>query len=295
MVSSRVAPTKLALPPDWRVLGFCAIVAFAVALSLGLPTALQVSGVRPVGALKGDTVRWRGRLMHSLIAVQAGFCFLVLFVGTLFVTSFERLSNQPTGFSSDRVVTLETLAATPVKAVFWEQAADRLRSLPSVAAVGLSEWPLLTGENWSNLLSVNGAPPVQVESYFLSTSPAWREVMRIPLLDSRDFRANDQQPGVAIVNNAFAKEYFGGEDPVGKSFDMVSFSGGHISFHVVGRVANTRYRNMREPMMPVAYVPFSQDYARGTFIVRTAGPNPLALTATLRRAISAGPSGFFCE
>jgi predicted permease len=293
MISSPVAPTKLALPPDWRVLTFCATIALAIAISLGLPTALQVSGVRPMGALKGDTVRWRGRLMHWLIAVQAGFCFLVLFVGTLFVTSFERLSNQPTGFSSDRVLTLETLAATPVKAVFWEQVADRLRSLPGVAAVGLSEWPLLTGENWSDLISVNGAPPRQAESYFLSTSPAWRVVMRIPLLAGRDFRASDGQPGAAIVNNAFAKEYFGGDDPVGKSFDMVSFSGGHIPFRVVGRVANARYRNMREPMMPVVYVPFSQDYARGTFIVRTAGPNPLALAATLRRAISAARPDFF--
>ncbi|HEX4808333.1 MAG TPA: ADOP family duplicated permease [Bryobacteraceae bacterium] len=293
MISSPVAPTKLALPPDWRVLGFCAIIAFAVAIWLGVPTALQVSGVRPVGALKGDTVRWRGRLMHSLIAVQAGFCFLVLFVGTLFVTSFERLSNQPTGFSSDGVLTLETLAASPVKAVFWEQVADRLRSLPGVTAVGLSEWPLLTGESWNNLVSVNGAPPRQTQSYFLSTSPTWREVMRIPLLAGRDFRGSDGQLGAAVVNNAFAKEYFGGEDPVGKSFDMVSFSGGHISFRVVGRVANARYRNMREPMMPVAYLPFSEDYSRGTYIVRTARPNPLALTATLRRAISAARPDFF--
>ena len=117
--------------------------------------------------------------------------------------------------------------------------------------------------------------------------------MQIPLLDGRDFRATDRQPGVAIVNNAFAKEYFGGEDPLGKSFDMVSFPDGHTSFRVVGRVANARYRSMREPMMPVAYLPFSQDYSRGTFIVRTAGPNPLRLSARLRRAISEARQDFF--
>jgi putative ABC transport system permease protein len=217
----------------------------------------------------------------------------VLFVGTLFVTSFERLSNQPTGFSSDRVLTLETLTVKPVKAAFWEQVADRLRSLPGVAAVGLSEWPLMTGESWTNRISVNGAPPRQTESYLLSTSAAWREVMRIPLLGGRDFRASDRQPGAAIVNKAFAREYFGGEDPIGKSFAMVTFSGNHISFRVVGYVANARYRNMREPMMPVAYLPFSEDYSRGTYIVRTAGPNPLALSATLRRAISAARPDFF--
>jgi hypothetical protein len=117
--------------------------------------------------------------------------------------------------------------------------------------------------------------------------------MRIPLLDGRDFRASDKQPGAAIVNKAFAKEYFGGDDPVGKSFAVVSFSGDHTSFRVVGYVANARYRNMREPMMPVAYLPFSEDYSRGTYIVRTVGPNPLALSATLRRAISAARPDFF--
>ena len=293
MISSPVAPTQLALPADWRVLGFCAVIALAVAISLSLPTALQVSAVQPVNALKGNAVRLRSRLTYLLITMQAGFCFLVLFAGTLLVSSFERLSNRPTGFSSDRILTLETLTTTPVKAVFWEQAADRLRSVSGVEAVALSEWPLLTGESWSNVVSVNGAPPPQIESYFLSTSPSWREVMRIPLLGGRDFRMSDGQPGSAIVNNAFAKEYFGGEDPVGKSFDMVTFAGVHTRFRVIGRVADARYRNMREAMPPVAYLPFTADYKRGSFIVRTGNPNPLALAATLRRAISAARPDFY--
>jgi putative ABC transport system permease protein len=296
MISSAVAPTQLTLPADWRVLGFGAMVALAVAVWLGLPMALQVSSVRPVGALKGEAVRWRGNMMHALIAVQAGFCFLVLFIGTLLVTSFERLSNQPTGFSSDRLLTLETLTTTPVKEVYWEQVAERLRSIPGVAAVGLSEWPLLTGESWSDRITVNGVSPRDVESYFLTTSPTWREVMRIPLLAGRDFRASDRQPGAAMVNNAFAREYFGGKDPVGRSFDMVTFGNigrSHITFRVVGRVADTRYRDMREAMMPIAYLPFSGNYSRGTYIVRTAGPNPVALATILRRAISAARPDFF--
>jgi hypothetical protein len=260
-----------------------------------MPAALHVSGVKPMSALKGDAVRWRGRLMHTLIAVQAAFCFVVLFVGTLFVTSFERLSNQPTGFSSDGVLTLETLTAKPVKAVFWEQVADRLRSLPGVAAVGLSEWLLMTGENWSNLISVNGAPPRQTQSYLLSTSPTWRGVMRIPLLDGRDFLASDRQPGAAIVNKAFAKEYFGGEDPVGKSFAVVNFSGDHTSFSVVGYVANARYRNMREPMMPVAYLPFfARLFERHVYCAHSRSESASAISYAAARHFD-GPAGFLRE
>jgi predicted permease len=285
MISSPVAPTQLNLPADWRVLGFCAVITFAVTVVLCLPAAWRVSAIEPVSALKGDTLRSRSRLIHSLTAAQAGFGFLVLFVATLLITSFERLSKQPTGFNSDRVVTLETLTAAPVKAVFWEQVADRLRSLSGVESVGLSEWPLMTGESWNNLVSVNGRPNSRVRSYFLSTSSAWREVMRIPLLAGRDFRAGDQVPGSAIVNDAFAKEYFGGGDPIGKSFDMVTFGGSRLSFRVVGRVADARYRDMREPIAPVAYVPFTSEYLRATFIVRTVSENPLTMVSRLRQEI----------
>jgi hypothetical protein len=102
------------------VLGFCAAVTFAVTVLLCLPTALRVSAAEPVSALKGDAARSRNRFTYSQIAVQVAFCFLVLFVGTLFITSFERLSRQPTGFFPDRILTLETLTAKPVQAVFWE-------------------------------------------------------------------------------------------------------------------------------------------------------------------------------
>ncbi|HSM77691.1 MAG TPA: ADOP family duplicated permease [Bryobacteraceae bacterium] len=285
MIDSPVTPAQLNLAVDWRVLGFSAMITFAVTVVLCLPAAWRVSAIEPVSALRGDTLRSRSRLIHSLTAAQAGFGFLVLFVATLFITSFDRLSKQPTGFNPDRVVTLETLTAAPVKAVFWEQVADRLRSLPGVASVGLSEWPLMTGESWNNAVSVSGRPNSRVPSYFLSTSPAWREVMRIPVLEGRDFRAGDEMPGSAIVNDAFAREYFGSGDPLGKSFDMVTFGGSRVPFRVVGRVADARYRDMREPMAPVAYVPFSSEYSRATFIVRTVSENPLTMASRLRQEI----------
>ena len=92
-------------------------------------------------------------------------------------------------------------------------------------------------------------------------------------------------PGPAIVNNAFAKEYFGGGDPIGKSFDMVTFGGSRLPFRVVGRVADARYRDMREPLAPVAYVPFTSEYQRATFIVRTVSDNPLTMASRLRQQI----------
>ena len=62
--------------------------------------------------------------MHGLIAAQVAFCFLVHFVAGLFVATFERLSNQPTGFSAERILNLETVTARPQPPAYWDQVAE---------------------------------------------------------------------------------------------------------------------------------------------------------------------------
>jgi len=66
--------------------------------------------------------------MHALIALQVAFCFVVLFVAGLFVETFERLSNQPTGFSSERLLALDTVAQNPQPPALWSQVAEHLRA-----------------------------------------------------------------------------------------------------------------------------------------------------------------------
>jgi ABC-type antimicrobial peptide transport system permease subunit len=187
---------------------------------------------------------------------------------------------------------METLTARPQPAALWEQVAEHLRMAPGVEAVEICEWPLMTGESWNGFISVNGAAPGAVASYFLSISPEWRQVMKIPLLKGRDFGASDALPGSAMVNQTFAKQYFGIESPVGKSFEVVANEGRRTRYQGVGLVADTRYKDMREPMQPIAYFPFQANYSRGTFIVRTSSRNPLELAAVLRREASRARPGF---
>ncbi len=114
MINPPNNPARLVLPADWRVLGFGVALALAVTLLFGLAPALRASAVNPVSAIKGgEDPHSRRRLMHALIGVQVAFCFLVLFVAGLFVATFERLSNQPTGFSANRLLVLDTVAKVP--------------------------------------------------------------------------------------------------------------------------------------------------------------------------------------
>ena len=88
----------------------------------------------------------------------------------------------------------------------------------------------MSGESAIGNISVNGAPPSDVSADFVTISPGWAGLMRIPLMDGRDFGPGDTNPAVAIVNQLFAKQYFNGENPVGKWFDRVESAGGRSHF-----------------------------------------------------------------
>ncbi|HWF45575.1 MAG TPA: ABC transporter permease, partial [Bryobacteraceae bacterium] len=285
-------PARLLLPADWRVIGFAVALSIGTTFLFGLLPALRASTVDPAKALKGgDDPHTRRRLMHVLIAAQVAFCFVVHFAAGAFASTLHRLSSQSTGFSAERLLTLQTVAARPQPTEFWFQAADHLRALSGVQGVAIASWPLLSGVGSNGFVSVNGAPPGPILAYFLNVSPGWLDTMKIPLFDGRDLRRNDVSPGAAIVNRAFAKEYFHGEDPVGRSFDR-----GKQRFQIVGLVADARYRNLREPITPTAYIslrsPPAETLASATFLVRTASPNPLSLAPMLRQEVSRARSEF---
>ncbi len=289
-------PARLSLPADWRVLGFGVLLAIGVTILFGLAPALHASAVNPSSALKGgDDPHARRRSMRALIGVQAAFCFIVLFLAGLFLATFDRLSHRPMGFSTLRLLTLETVAQPDQPPILWDQVAGHLRRDPGVEAVALAGWPLLGGGEWNGLVSVNGAPPGPVLAHFLNVSPGWLDAMKIRLVEGRDFRPSDTCPGAALVNEAFVRQYFNGKPPL-----ETSFAKGDLLFTVVGVVANAPYERLREPTLPVVYVPFHSVDNKGapltrgfgTFIVRTASANPLAMASTLRREVPRARPGF---
>jgi predicted permease len=287
-------PARLILPMDWRVLGFGLVLALGVTCLFGLAPALRASSVRPASALKGgDDPLSRRRLMHGLIAVQVAFCFVVYLAAGLFVTTLDRLANQSTGFSAEGLVVLDTTARSPQPPAVWDHVSEQLRTVPGVQSVALAGWPLLSGNGWNGFIWVDGAP-TEVLAYFLGISPGWTQTMGIPFLDGRDLRATETYPGVAIVNEAFVRQCFSGRNPIGRWFEKETGDGvTRDRFQVVGLVRDARYRNMREPITPTAYVPFHsvnakgalQPKASGTFLVRTTCQNPLSLASILRREV----------
>jgi predicted permease len=286
-------PARLILPADWRVLGFTIGLALLVAILFGMAPALRASSVKPASALKGgEDPHGRRRLMNALVAAQVAFCFLVHFVAGLFVSSFDRLSAQSTGFAAERLLVLETVTPDRVPTALWHQVADGLRRVNGVESVGLSCWPLMGRNAWKDAILVKGKSRDGDAPYFLEVGPGWFETMKIPLLSGRDIRPEDRSPHVAVVNEAFAKRYFDGRDPVGQTFERMRGRDGRDRVTIVGYVRDARYGDLREPMRPIIFEPLGgQAFGPsglldwGSLLVRTRGADPLALVSILRRAV----------
>jgi predicted permease len=199
----------------------------------------------------------------------------------------------------ERVLAVDTVAKGENPVAYWEQVMQRLKAVNGVESAAVCGWPLLSGNGWSGDIWLNGRAPENDNPYFLSVSPGWMDTMRIPLIGGRDFVSKDMHPAAAIVNEAFAKRYFDGQNPLGKSFET-NTQKGRVRIQIIGYVRDARYKNMREPIRPTVYVPFNslddkgglRGKDRGTFVVRTAGDNPAALASILRQEVSSARSEF---
>jgi predicted permease len=174
------------------------------------------------------------------------------------------------------------------------QVAERLRQTPGVESVAFSGWPLLTGNNWTSTVRVPNRAAEPRSPYFLEVSQSFFETMGISLVEGRDFRPGDTSPatifeqahpvaGVGIVNEAFARTYFDGQNPVGRSAQVSQGKNPAAQMQIVGYVRDAHYSLVREPVRPTVYVPI-QEKDGATFVIRTTG-DPRAMPPTLRRTL----------
>jgi predicted permease len=295
VVSMLATPERavlLVLDMDWRQLAFVAGLTAAVTLLFGLPPALRAAAIPAAGAVRTPRGnRSNRRLMHALVGVQSAFCVFVLFAAALFVTTFEQLAHRPLGFDADRVLMLR---ATATGAPRWMEVLDRLRQLPGVDGVALSGWPLLSDNRWRASVRVPGRAVEPRSPYFMSVSPGFCATMGIGLVGGRDLRFDDTAPAVVdgvpragkgIVNEAFARLHFGGQNPVG-AVVQVRQDKIDAPMEIVGLVRDAVYVDIREPMRPVVYVPFDLR-ASAAVLVRT-HMDPAALAPSATAAIARG-------
>lgn len=288
MLSTTSAAVHLDLEPNASFFVFVVLLcAFATAL-FGLLPALRASATSPSSALKSGTLRSSARmgLLQPLIAAQVGFSFVVLFVAGLLLVTFHKLNTMDLGFAKEGVVLCRVEARSLEKGgdksrAVWRRLTERVRQLDGVQAASTSQWALFQGWGWVEGVRIPGRKPDDRAPSYLAVSPGFFETMQIGLLSGREFTEHDTDPDSVIVNQAFVRRYFPGQNALGLQFTRQGLSKTWLPQVIVGIVRDAKYNDLREAPPATVYVPTQSQEGEESLEVRTP-LDPATLTSMLR-------------
>ncbi|HLJ47570.1 MAG TPA: ABC transporter permease [Bryobacteraceae bacterium] len=299
LVPTDGSPLLIHADPDLRILSFTLVLTFITGLIFGLVPALRAS--RPdlwttlkdaVGSIAGSggTVFLR----KGLVTAQVTLSFLLLFGAGLFVRSLQNLKATDTGFRDlDNLVTFQLSPAlngydTPRTVHFYDELLTNLRAVPGVKSAALAAVALLHHDEWDSTTSVEGYASKDgedMQAFMNALSPGYFQTMGIPILQGRDFDRRDMkdESKVAIVNEEFARHYYGNKSAVGRHLGRGGGPGTKFDTEIIGVSANTLYEGPREGVRRQVFVP---NWGNGgvAFYVR-AGLGSTAAYAVIRREV----------
>jgi predicted permease len=227
----------------------------------------------------------RFSLRRALVATQVALSLVLLVGALLFVRSLRNLLTVDAGFQSEGILSVSLDLRQPQYAKERRQAVyrdllQRLSSRPGVVSAAQVLFTPVSYSGWNNTVRAEGAPAGErgKEAFFNRVSQGYFQTMGTPLTGGRDFDDRDTlaAPKVAIVNQAFAQRFYGNANPVGRAFRVEGSAGEpDVLYRVVGFVKNTKYYELREAPLPIAFFPMAQDDDPGAgavFVLRTQGP-----------------------
>jgi putative ABC transport system permease protein len=289
---------------DGRVLAFTLVVSVLTGVIFGAIPALQASkpdlneslkeGGRSSGGGAGH------RRVRSIFVVSEVALALVLLIGAgLMIKSFIKLQQVDLGFNPDKLLTARVLLPgskygdNPKRAAFFQQAVQRIETIPGVQAVGAISWLPLVGLGSATSFWVDGRPePPPGEKPGTDVrviTPGYFAAMGIPLIKGRIFdeRDNAQSPRVLIINEAMAREFFPDEDPIGKRL-IISWDRPALPDEIIGVVGDAKLTSIDGQVRPAIYWPHARQssYSAMAFAVRTTS-DPLAVAGSLVSEIRA--------
>ncbi len=304
-LSTRGHQVFLNLNPDWPIFAFVAMVAMLATVLFGLIPALRVTRLASGEAMKavgrGLTAdRQRLRLRRVLVISQVAISLVLLVGAILFTRSLSNLLTVDPGFQRTGIL-ITNLDFTQLHlgtrhTGFKHDLLERIRSTPGVDSAAEAAIVPTSGSSINREVWVGGSDPSRAKSpWFNFVSPEFFKTMGTPLLAGRDFNELDTptSPKVAIVNEAFARQFANGTNPVGKRIWQKAVLGkSQAEYEIVGLVKNTKYQDLREDYPPLVYVPMAQlDDCRGdcldtdTILIRSSVP-PTELTPRVKQTVA---------
>jgi putative ABC transport system permease protein len=287
---------------DARVLLFVLAVSLVSGILFGALPALRTSRQAPLTALRegSRTVaggRGQHRIHNGLVVAQTAIGMVLLIGSGLLMRSFIRILNVDPGFDSKHVLTsrigvsFDTLKHDE-HFLFYQQLLDRIRALPGVESASAG-WPMpMSSSNATISIDIEGRPVAKgdepSESIGLAM-PGYFETMRIPLIAGRYLGAQDglAGPATVVINQAFAKKYFPGANPIGQHIQIGMGDGKfeHPMREVVGVIGDVKHKGLTADADAQMYVPYAQAIITNPYLVVRTNANPAAMQSAVNAAI----------
>jgi len=270
-ISSPNEPLFLNLAMDWRMLGFTAGITVVTCALFGLTPALRATQVSPGAVLKS-----RGRnatsgparfgLRRVLVVSQIAMSLMLVVGALLFGRSLQKLATLDAGFVQDGILEMDldlTSLRLPVvrRAEFKLELLEKVRAIPGVESAAEAAIVPLSGNGMNRQVRVEqSGEVVEGKSEMNEISPKYFLTWHTPILAGRDFDDGDTptSPKVAIVNEAFARKYLAGANPVGATFRLKSENKRSGPFEIVGLVKDAKLYDLREDFRPTMFMPVAQ-------------------------------------
>ena len=286
---------------DGRVLGFSLLLAVLTSLVFGLTPALHASKADLLSCLR-DRSR-SGAFLNN--PVRGGLVILQVTVGLVLVSaagllmaSLIRLERSELGFKPDHLLTFsfslpDTHYSTAQQVAFYDQMLQRMGALPGVQSVG-GVWPLPLGDDNAvitfDIEERPAGPSNRPSARMAFATPDYFRTAGIPLLRGRYFTERDdpKSPRVLIVNQAFADQFFPGEDVIGKRITPGATAAAEKEtlHEIVGVVGSAKLFALDPEPKPIYYFPYKQlPWQPPQVMLRTTVP-PHTLEASARKRMA---------
>ncbi|HEY6391862.1 MAG TPA: ABC transporter permease [Bryobacteraceae bacterium] len=281
--------------------GFTLLVSLGATLLFGLAPAITLSHTDLNEALN-ETSRGssagsnKQRLRSVLVASEVALSLTLLISAGLLIRSFTRLQEANPGFDARQLATFQV--SLPIVAYqkpselagFYDQLLTRLAALPGVTSVGAVDPLPFSGSNRGGSFNIIGRPWPASQAVpdvaYRRASAGYFQAMRIPVLKGRVFAAQDglDAPKAAVVDEPFVRQIFPNEDPLGKQ--LSGPDGG--AYTIVGVVGGIKDNDLSaRPASTIYYAGLQAPFRAITFVMRTAGGDPLSLLSAVRREVQA--------
>ena len=268
---------------DGVVVAFTAVIGGLSALIFGLIPAFQTARTDPaIGAAataRATQGRGQQRLRGALVIAETAIGVVLLVGAGLLLRSFDRLLRTAPGFDPQHLVTAtfrlpDSRYPYPKQIGFYDDVLSKLRALPGVEDAAATAPLPLSGSRYSISFQQSGVQRPSAERLsadFGMVSPGYFRTLHVPLVSGRDFAEadSDAAPRVVIVNERFARQYFGDADPIGQRIKPgLSTTEKETPWReIVGVVGDIRHRTLSEESRPAYFVPYAQGLISPLYLV----------------------------